>query len=273
MRRIDQALRSVANNHRQENYVGPLTSTRSGGHNANVNNLYNSQVRDARTVMPFGISSNPLSGVKAQTVVNDNSDNVVVGVYDPSRPPVGAGEICLYSTGNCTVYLSSGGIVSIESGSSNIDVERNKISIYNGSSEIEIKSSDINIMSGDTNIQIKNSGDIIIDSAGKVEMTAAEDITVKTDGELDITTIGDTNIETEGKIGITAVGDISVETEGKTNIKSVGDVMIETEGKTDIKSVGDMAIKSDGNIGMESAGNVEMKCSNLVVNNQTMIVP
>lgn len=208
MRRIDRALQSVDNKHRQENYVGPLASTSAGGHNANVNNLYNSQVRDAKTVMPYGISSRPLSGVKAQAVVNDNSDNVVVGVYDPKRPAVGVGELCLYSSGGCSIYLSSTGIISIVSGDSNIDVSKNKIDISRGKTQIQIKNNDIAIKSGDTGININSDG---------------------------------VTIDTEKTIGITAVGDITV--------------------------------KSDGNINMESAGDINMKCSNLVVNDETMIVP
>lgn len=113
MRRIDKAMRSIDIEHRRENYMGPLTSTDNGGHTANVNNLYNSQVRDAKTVMPYGISSRSPSGLKAQAIVNDNSDSAIVGVYDPNRPQVGVGEICLYSSGGCSVYLKADGSVDI----------------------------------------------------------------------------------------------------------------------------------------------------------------
>ena len=225
MRRIDKALQSVDNRHRQENYVGPLASTSAGGHNANVNNLYNSQVRDAKTVMPYGISSRPSSGMKAQTVVNDNSDSAVVGVYDPARPKVGVGELCLYSAGGCSIYLSATGVISVTSGDASLDVSKNMISMSKGNAEVQIKSGDITIKSGDTSIKINSTGGI---------------------------TIG---------------------TEKSVEVKSTEDVTIETEGKVDIQSTGDMTIKSNSKISMESVGDINMKCSNLVVNNQTMIVP
>lgn len=241
MRRIDKALRSVNKNHRQENYTGPLASTSAGGHNASVNNLYNSQVRDANTVMPYGISSRPFSGIKAQTVVNDNSDSVVVGVYDPSRPKVGVGEVCLYSAGGCSVYLSATGVVSVTSGNSSLDVSKNMIGISSGNAQVQIKNGDVTIKSGDTSIKINSSGGITIDTEKSIEVKSVEDIT----------------LETKGKVGITTVGDISVKTEGTTSIESTGDMMI----------------KSNGTINMESAGDINMKCSNLVVNDETMIVP
>ena len=113
MRRADRAMRSIEREHRRENYIGPVTSTDKGGHSANMSNLYNAQVRDAKTVMPYGISSRPTSGMKAQAVVNDNSDSTIVGVFDPNRPQVGVGEICLYSSSNARVYLKADGTVDI----------------------------------------------------------------------------------------------------------------------------------------------------------------
>lgn len=183
MRRIDKALQSVNNRHKQENYVGPLASTSAGGHNANVNNLYNSQVRDAKTVMPYGISSRPFSGVKAQTVVNDNSDNIVVGVYDPSRPKVSVGEICIYSSGGCSIYLTSTGEILIESGNTRIVVNGSNIQI-DGSINI---SEDVEI-NGDANIgkNIEVGGSINVDKDidinGNIEIGGNANI----DGNVDV---------------------------------------------------------------------------------------
>lgn len=241
MRRLDKALSSVGSNHRQENYMGPLASTDAGGHKANVNNLCNSQVRNAKTVMPYGVSSRAPSGMKAQSVVNDNSDSVVVGVYDPKRPQVGTGEVCLYSAGGCTVYLLSTGIISIESGNCSLDVSKESIKMCKGDVKMEIESKDVTIECGDSTISINSTGGITIDTKNKINMKSTEDITV----------------ETEGKIGVTAVGDIT----------------IATEGKTDIQSTGDTSIKSNGSINMEATNKVNMTCGELVVNGSAMMVP
>ena len=211
MRRIDRALQSVDSRHKQESYIGPLASTSAGGHNANVNNLYNSQVRNAKTVMPYGISSRPAGSVKAQTIVNDNSDSVVVGVYDPNRPQVGAGEVCLYSSGKCSIYLSSTGIISIVSGNSNIDIDKNAIDISRGKAQIQIKADDVTVKSGDTSIKINSTGGIVIDTEKTIEVKST----------------GDISVETEGKAGIIATGDISIETDGKIGLKSAGDMNVD----------------------------------------------
>lgn len=145
MRRIDKTLQSAGSSHRQENYIGPLASTSSGGHNANVNNLYNSQVRNAKMMMPYGVSSCPPSGIKAQAIVNNNNDNVVVGVYDPSRPMVNTGDICLYSSGGCAVHLSSLGEVSINNGSASIKMNPSGGITISSPSEVSINCSSLRV--------------------------------------------------------------------------------------------------------------------------------
>ena len=151
MRRFDRALRSVNNDHKQENYAGPLASTTSGGHSGNVNNLYNSQVRDAMMFLPYGLSSRPISGMKAQAVVNDNSDHGIVGVYDPMRPAVKVGETCLYSSANTSIFLSIEGNISIETNGANVDLRKSgAIDMYNKNGHVNIdKDGNIGIMNKD----------------------------------------------------------------------------------------------------------------------------
>ena len=213
MRRIDKALQSVDSRHRQEGYVGPLASTSAGGHNANVNNLYNSQVRDAKTVMPYGVSSRPPSGVKAQTIVNDNSDNVVVGIYDPARPKVGVGEVCLYSAGGCAVYLSANGIITIESGNNRIVVSKSSISI-NGSVDI---SEDVGV---DGNINISKDADVTGNADIKGNVEVGEDIDIGGDANID------GNIEVGGNISVSGSANVSGLSINGVSIESIIDTKI-----------------------------------------------
>lgn len=182
MRRIDRDISSVDVGHKRETYIGPIASTSNGGRDTNVNNLYNSQI-NSKSVMPYGISSRGMSGMKAQTIVNGNSDNVTVGVYDPNRPDVGVGEICLYSSGGCSIYLSSNGAISIDACGCGIDILKNKISIKDGGSEVAVRSGSINIKSGDTNVSI-SSGGINIESSSDINITCP---TLKVDGSVEIT--------------------------------------------------------------------------------------
>lgn len=223
VRRIDQALKSVDSSHRREAYIGPLASTGGGGHSAKVNNLYNSEVR-GKSVMPFGISSRAMAGTKAQTIVNDNSDNVVVGVYDPARPHVGVGEVCLYSTGGCSIYLSADGVVSVESGGCSLDVEPDRITMNRGNAEITIKSGDIDIKSGDTSIQINSKGGVTIETSKGVGIKATEDVTIETEGNVDVTTTGDIGLTSTGNTTINATGNVDVNASGKVSMTSSGDI-------------------------------------------------
>lgn len=273
MRRIDHALQDVTKDHRRESYAGPLASTSGGGHKANINNLFNSQVRDALTVMPYGISSRSLSGVKAQTIVNDNNDHIMVGIYDPSRPAVSAGEICIYSCANASVYLNAGGDVSVETSGANADFKK----------------------SGAINIYNTAKGSIGIDAAGNIGISTAEgysiivglyadesadggeeqingitmvinDIKVTFDGET-----GEIKIakeETAAVVHITEDNDIKVESQELCGIEIKHD-----EDVTVYNSQATMKLGNDGKIQIETSNNIEFKCAEFKVNNQTMIVP
>ncbi len=106
MRKFGAALNGVDNNHRQEGYVGKVSSSGGGGKNVNVSNASNSQIK-AVSATPYGISSTPPSGMMAFVLVGQGSDrDGVVGVYDPNKPSCGAGCCMMYSAGGATVKCS-----------------------------------------------------------------------------------------------------------------------------------------------------------------------
>ena len=106
MRKFGAVLNSVDNNHRQEGYVGRLSSSGGGGKNVNITNANNSQIK-AVSATPYGISSTPLSGMMAFVLVGQGSDkDGVVGVFDPNKPSCNAGCCMMYSAGGATVKCS-----------------------------------------------------------------------------------------------------------------------------------------------------------------------
>ena len=70
---------------------------------ANIQNVVDGDVRDAKMVTPFGISSNPPSGLYAQMMEN-NGKYVCVGTHDPSAPKADKGEVIIYN-GNHSAYI------------------------------------------------------------------------------------------------------------------------------------------------------------------------
>lgn len=90
---------------------GKITSVASDGRKVNVSNDFNGEARDLMVVGPYGISSCGLDGLFVQIGVNDNDNNVAVGVFDPSKPTVKSGEIIIYNKAGDQIKLSaSGGI-------------------------------------------------------------------------------------------------------------------------------------------------------------------
>ncbi|MCM1269368.1 MAG: hypothetical protein NC247_01915 [Ruminococcus flavefaciens] len=273
MRRIDHALQNVTQDHRRESYAGPLASTSGGGHKANINNLYKSQVRDALTVMPYGISSRSLSGVKAQTIVNDNNDHIMVGIYDPSRPAVSAGEICIYSCANASVYLNSGGDVSVETSGANADFKKSgAINIYNtakGSIGIDA--------AGNIGISTSEGYSIIVGLYADESADGGEeqvngitmlinDIKVTFDGET-----GEIKIakeETAAVITVTEDNDITMVSQELCGVEIKHDENVKM-----YNSQSSVTVKNDGKVMIDAANNIEFNCSEFKVNGQTMIVP
>ena len=245
MRRIDRELKSISTDHRQENYSGQLSSTNSGGRTGNVNNLYNSQVRGAIITMPYGISSGAPSGIKAQTVVNDNSSSVIVGVYDPSRPSVGAGEICIYSSSKARVYLSNKGDVSIKTDGGNIDIKDSgviNISKKDQSATINItEDSDVIIKSQESSISISHDKNIDISNGNA-------GIEISQDNNIDIhNNNSSVNIEDSGKIAIYGiVASLVIGDDGNINVDTSGDIKFST------------------------SGNIEFECTELNINGTTV---
>lgn len=71
------------------------------------------EIRDNMIMTPYGVSSTTMAGLPMQTIVNDNDNTVSVGVFDPNRPKVGGGEVCLYSAAGTHVYLKIDGSIDI----------------------------------------------------------------------------------------------------------------------------------------------------------------
>jgi hypothetical protein len=74
-------------------------------------------------ILPYGISSRGMAGMRAQVIVNDDSNNTVVGVYDPNRPDVEVGEVLLYSIGSATIHLTKNGVIAVRTGIATLNIQ------------------------------------------------------------------------------------------------------------------------------------------------------
>lgn len=92
---------------------GRITSVASDGRKVNVSNDFNGEARDLMVVGPYGISSCGLDGLFVQIGVNDNDNNVAIGVYDPAKPAVKSGEVIIYNKAGDTIKLSASGGITI----------------------------------------------------------------------------------------------------------------------------------------------------------------
>lgn len=124
MRNFGREISSTNSKKTRDGHIGRISSVDKGGKSMNVNNLNNSQLRELMNVSPYGISSCGKSGMRAQVIVNDDSNNVVVGIYDPDKPEVEVGEIVLYSIGGCTVYLDKDGNITMTTGNAKITMDK-----------------------------------------------------------------------------------------------------------------------------------------------------
>lgn len=107
----------------------------------NVQTTYDNEARSLKNISPYGVVSCPPSGLFAQIMMNDKTNNTFLGVYNPNAPKVAPGEVILYSTGGATISIKPDGTVSINGA---------KISV-NGAS-INISGDSINIDGGTVNI-------------------------------------------------------------------------------------------------------------------------
>lgn len=100
----------------------------------NVQTTYNNEARSLKNISPYGVVSCPPSGLFAQIMVNDKTNNTFLGVYNPNAPKVVPGEIVLYSTSSTTISLKPDGTISITG--AKIDINGQSININGGTVNI-----------------------------------------------------------------------------------------------------------------------------------------
>lgn len=100
----------------------------------NVQTTYDNEARSLKNISPYGVASCPPSGLFAQIMMNDKTNNTFLGVYNPNAPKVAPGEIVLYSTGNTTISLKPDGTISITG--AKIDINGQSININGGTVNI-----------------------------------------------------------------------------------------------------------------------------------------
>lgn len=100
----------------------------------NVQTTYDNEARSLKNISPYGVVSCPPSGLFAQIMMNDKTNNTFLGVYNPNAPKVIPGEIVLYSTGSTTISLKPDGTISITG--VKIDINGQSININGGTVNI-----------------------------------------------------------------------------------------------------------------------------------------
>ena len=100
----------------------------------NVQTTYDNEARSLKNISPYGVVSCPTSGLFAQIMMNDKTNNTFLGVYNPNAPKVVPGEIVLYSTGSTTISLKPDGTISITG--AKIDINGQSININGGTVNI-----------------------------------------------------------------------------------------------------------------------------------------
>lgn len=101
------ALRSVAEPHRRESYVGRIATVGGGGKSIAVTNMNKSQLRNLAPITPYGVASSPPVGLMAYVLVSDNSSrDGIIGVYDPNKPQCSPGNSMIYSSGGASVHCN-----------------------------------------------------------------------------------------------------------------------------------------------------------------------
>lgn len=91
-----------------------ITSIASNGRSANTETYNNSELRELRIVLPYGISSSALDGMVVQVIVNEENENdTIVGVIDGNRPSVKSGEVIIYSRFGSQIELLQDGNINI----------------------------------------------------------------------------------------------------------------------------------------------------------------
>ena len=80
----------------------------------NVQTTYDNEARSLKNISPYGVVSCPPSGLFAQIMMNDKTNNTFLGVYNPNAPKVAPGEIVIYSSGGAYIKLGTDGTITIK---------------------------------------------------------------------------------------------------------------------------------------------------------------
>lgn len=112
--------------------MGVASSIGGDGKIINGQSTNDGEIRDLSIVLPYGISSSGMDGMRIQVIINDNQNNVAVGVIDNKRPPVKSGCIIIYDKSGTSISLNGDGSVTIKANTINI----NSNIIINGNIDI-----------------------------------------------------------------------------------------------------------------------------------------
>lgn len=93
--------------------IGRISSVSSDGKIIHAEAESGGEVRDMKSILPYGISSSPLDNMMTQIIMNGNNYNSAMGVYDSNRPPALPGEIIIYNN-NTTIKLDKEGNIKID---------------------------------------------------------------------------------------------------------------------------------------------------------------
>lgn len=112
MKQFGKDLCNVGSDRRQENYTCTIASISEDGKTANITNMNSSLLRNARIILPYGISCTGNSGMNTHVVL-DGNNSCIMGVFDQSRPLAKPGELILYSSGGAMIRLLTDGSISV----------------------------------------------------------------------------------------------------------------------------------------------------------------
>jgi len=110
--------------------VDIITSISKSNRTINTKTHSNSEIRGSIVMLPYGISSSGVDGIKAQVLMSDdNYTTSVIGVYDTSRPPTEPGEVVIYTKHGQRIQLLKDGNIVIGHSDSNVAVQVTKDTI------------------------------------------------------------------------------------------------------------------------------------------------
>lgn len=135
---IASLLRNVERPSERKTTMGVASSIAGDGQKINGQTTADGEIRDLLISLPYGISSSGMDGMRIQVIVNDNKNNVTVGVIDKNRPPVKSGCITIYDKSGATISLKGDG-----------DVYINGTSFKSLLTKIEMMQSQINSLRSD----------------------------------------------------------------------------------------------------------------------------